>query len=793
MTEEKIIGKKCESELEDAGLQVSYEDLLKENKSLKRKLALSEQNLARSKQVDVVLKRVDNIINKSLIKEQMFFQLVLANMTNILLLLDFDGRFAYASKTFLDVLEIEEFGFIQGNDYRDVLQSHIAADTLKRLSTGVYHAINRKTIISFEEQIDFNFQKHPRIYSINIISMISDDQHAGTMMLFNDITEINNALRAAENANQAKSNFLAAMSHEIRTPLNAIIGIVHILLRKDNLDNEFREALDRIFSSSDSLLSIINDILDLSKIESGKMELAPIEYQIPNLINDAVQLNVVRIGEKPIDFLLEVKENLPLKLMGDELRIKQILNNVLSNAIKYTKKGFIKLSVDFELNPTTEEFYLKFIIADSGQGIKLEDQKKLFTDYLRFNTQMNKYTEGTGIGLRITHNLVELMNGTISLKSEYGKGSTFTVIIKQDIIPAISTIGIELAQSLCNFTYQSERKLSSKQIITEPMPYGSVLIVDDMESNLYVAEGLLAPYKVKIEKAHNGYMAMEKISKGGFFDIIFMDHMMPVMDGIQATQMLRSLGYKGIIIAMIVNALSGNLQMFTQNGFDGFISKPIDLRQLDDMMHKYISEKYPDEAKNYKNLSAINTQAKQDQNDPKLLKIFYSDTLKAISTMNNAIMRSDIKLFTINAHALKTMLASIGENEHAIIAANLETAGLNNDLDFIKQNIDEFMNILTNIIKKIESKLYNQLPEPDLTEDTHILEEQLNYLIEACFNYDDNKAFSILDALAIKSWKSDTCNYLEEIRDKIFLHSDFDEAAKIAKKLAEIKKSKELY
>jgi len=233
--------------------------------------------------------------------------------------------------------------------------------------------------------------------------------------------------RQAEAATRSKSEFLAAMSHEIRTPMNAIIGIAQIQMQKEDLPDEYASALEKIYTSGSNLLSIINDILDMSKIETGKMELNPAEYDMPSLINDAVQINIVRVGSKLIEFKLDVNENLPSRLYGDELRLKQILNNLLSNAIKYTENGSVKLSVNHCADG--EDVILRFVVEDTGQGMKSEDRQRLFSEYLRFNTDANRATEGTGLGLNITRKLVEMMSGTIGVESEYGKGSVFTVTV----------------------------------------------------------------------------------------------------------------------------------------------------------------------------------------------------------------------------------------------------------------------------------------------------------------------------------------------------------------------------
>ena len=427
-----------------------------------------------------------------------------------------------------------------------------------------------------------------RIFTLRYHTVFGNNEKTGSVFTMSDISDLAFAKEQAEQANRAKSNFLATMSHEIRTPMNAIIGISQIQMQKGDLPEEYELALNRIYNSGKTLLGIINDILDMSKIETGKMELNPSSYDIPSLIHDVVQINAVRIGSKPIELILHANENLPSRLMGDALRLRQILNNLLSNAIKYTDEGHVKLSIDhFEQDG---DVMLRFVVEDTGHGMKPEDREMLFSMYLRFNNDANRTTEGTGIGLSITKNLVDLMGGSIEVESEYGEGSRFTVLIKQEAVES-RVIGKELSEQLSDFSFRDDKMLEQLQIAYTSMPYGRVLVVDDVEVNLLVAEGMLAPYGTKVELASSGFEAIEKIEAGETYDIIFMDHLMPQMDGIETTGKLRALGYKGAIVALTANALVGNAEIFKQSGFDDFISKPVDVRQLNMVLKKYVREK----------------------------------------------------------------------------------------------------------------------------------------------------------------------------------------------------------
>jgi PAS domain S-box-containing protein len=440
-----------------------------------------------------------------------------------------------------------------------------------------------------------HFRQNDASYQVDV-EMLRDlnGEIDGYIEVVQDITKLEQmALQQAqaEAANRAKSDFLARVSHEIRTPMNAIIGIAEIQMQNRVVPKDVHEALGKIYHSGYSLLGIINDILDFSRIEAGKMELTPVKYEVASLIYDTVQLNIMRIESKVIKFILEIDPSIPAELFGDELRIKQILNNILSNAFKYTGHGEITMSVIAKYeNNVKDHISLIFTIRDTGQGMTRDQIQKLFDEYTRFNMEANRVTEGTGLGMSITKHLLDLMDGSITVESEPGKGSTFTVHIPQGITDS-GVLGEEVADNLKHFRFSSMAKMKTAQIVREPMPYGSVLIVDDVGTNLYVAKGLLAPYELDIDIAESGYETIEKIKAGKVYDIVFMDHMMPEMDGVETTKILREMGYKQPIVALTANAVMGQAEMFLLNGFDDFISKPIDIRELNAVLNKMIRDK----------------------------------------------------------------------------------------------------------------------------------------------------------------------------------------------------------
>ena len=400
----------------------------------------------------------------------------------------------------------------------------------------------------------------------------------------------------AEIFSQTKSEFLAKMSHEIRTPMNVVLGITDSNLQKKDLPDEYRADFEKIYSASDLLLHIINDILDLSKIEAGKMEIKVGKYEMASLISDVVHQSKVMYADKPIDFRLEVTENMPMNLYGDEFRIRQILNNILSNAFKYTQKGEIKLDFSCE-ELSSEEIKLKFYVMDTGQGLSPEQIELLFDEYTRFNSDKNHSITGTGLGMPITYKLIKMMDGEIKVESKEGEGSIFSVSFPQRKDDD-ALFGRELIEKLQSFQISEIKQEKKARLVREPMPYGRVLVVDDIASNIDVAKLLLKPYQLNVEEAESGFAAIGKLEEGKEYDIIFMDHMMPKMDGIEATVKIRAMGYRRPIIALTANAVAGQEELFRENGFDEFISKPIDIRQLNEILKHYIRDKHGSSCEN---------------------------------------------------------------------------------------------------------------------------------------------------------------------------------------------------
>ena len=388
------------------------------------------------------------------------------------------------------------------------------------------------------------------------------------------IAQLNEAKIAAEKANTAKTEFLSSMSHEIRTPLNAIVGFSNMLLEDKTLPDSAKDEVNDIVMASDNLLEIVNGILDISKIEAGKLEIVNTEYDFNKVTTELIALTKGRLGDKPIELITKIDDTIPRVLYGDASRLKQICVNILTNAVKYTKEG----SITFSINSVVKNDVCRLIISveDTGIGIKQENINKLFNKFERLDLEDNVTIEGTGLGLAITKKLVDLMHGKIVVQSVYGKGSKFTVSIDQMIVknPTITTSESVIASD--------EIKVNNKL----------VLVVDDNKINLKVAERLLGTYGITTECVESGFICIDNLKNGKKYDLILMDDMMPKLSGVETLHKIKEQipDFNIPTVALTANALTGMREKYLADGFNDYLAKPISKDELNRVINEYLNK-----------------------------------------------------------------------------------------------------------------------------------------------------------------------------------------------------------
>jgi signal transduction histidine kinase len=561
-----------------ASLRDEIKKLKTENAKIARELRINTAYLDKVSKAEETQDAFRKMLSESNARQKAYTDMLLESCPNIILLFDDDGKLVLCTKMFLLMTRTPNFDYIKGSDFRKLFSLYMSDEDITEfeVTSGQVHLPGEGVTLS--KWIDLG-QNGSRYFSIEFTGIGGKEGGdagitRGVLAVFQDLTDLMGEKQRAEAANRAKSDFLAVMSHEIRTPMNAILGLNEILSRTE-LTPLQSKYLDDVKRSTQSLLTIINDILDFSKIEAGKLEIVSVPFNLRSLLDNLHTMFGILYNAKNLDLAFSADENLPEWIMGDENRIRQILTNLLSNALKYTNRGEVVFSarLETEAGDAGQPGMLRFDIKDTGIGIKEEDREKLFKPFEQLDLRKNRNVVGTGLGLAISYQLCRLMGGNLWVESEYGKGSTFSVT----------------APFTCAAALDAEDSGSPPEFTA---PDAKILVVDDIDINREVCAVMLESFGIKADLAPGGAEAVECAATNGY-DLIFMDHMMPGMDGIEATAYIRSIGgrYAALpIIALTANVVDGAEQMFLANKIDGLLAKPIELARLNACLRRWLPE-----------------------------------------------------------------------------------------------------------------------------------------------------------------------------------------------------------
>lgn len=625
---------------------------------------------------------------------------------------------------------LKEAVIVTDADHRFLFLNSMADKIITSINKEQGYSTDDKIYAFIQGSQDF-FDWKDRHYQVEETVLKDNELIQGYMMTIVDVTKIieqNHLMKRlvlqTEDANRAKTNFVSNMSHEIRTPMNSIVGITEILLRSRHSPKE-QEYLLNIQSSGRVLLTIINDVLDCSKMEAGKMQLFDEPYDTCSLFHDLRISMENRIGHSGLELIYDIDQDIPCKLKGDMGRIRQVIINLVNNAIKYTEKGSVRFSVHVR-QKNTDKVMLYYEVADTGIGIRKEDQKILFDAFQRVEMDRNRYVEGTGLGLTISQNLVNMMGGVIEVESEYGKGSRFFFTIEQTIIDPTPVSAI-------NYNGQKDNVTEKEAECLFIAPEAHILLVDDNELNLVVAKELLKPLRMQIDTAENGLQAV-KMVRGSQYDLVLMDHMMPVMDGIVATKTIRELPdekYKKLpIIALTANAMVDARKEFLNAGMNGFVAKPIDFtricNQLKLWLPKELVQEVPGEEAKQLLMNDISDSEIQPENPEtgfsfeegvkhcgskaalmKTIRIFYRTIDSKANKIEQCLKEGLISDYVIEVHALKSSALLIGAVPLSEAAKELEDYGKQGKTEVLEEKTPDVLTLyrdLKNILRPYAEK-----------------------------------------------------------------------------------------
>ncbi len=755
-------------------------DALEENERLRLSVARKERSNFILAQLNEQSERLWAAHEEEKKLQYLYNDLLLKNSPNIVFLFNEHLRYVLGSEPHSPLVG-ETPGGLGNKPLPQVFSDQVDPEWVERIHASAQAVLGTGESRRFSDTIRLGDSPPLEAQILMGPIMEGDGRIRGVIITVTDVSELVAAQRKAEEAARAKSDFMANMSHEIRTPMNAILGIAEILLHGGGLGESQRKYVKDIKMSADSLLAIINDILDISKMDVGKMDLLPATFDFGAFLDNLRSFATYLAGEKGLSFVFETDGDIPAFLLADDMRLRQVIVNLLANAVKFTPAGQVTLRV------SAREATLRFDVVDTGIGIRREDQAGLFQPFRQVDSTRNRRIKGTGLGLSIAKNIVLLMGGCIDFESVYGQGSTFSVVIPKIVGDAG---GVAAAGAPVRSIYPNSAR---------------ILVVDDNEVNLSVAAGLLKTlYDLDSDQALSGAEALDKVTAGRY-DLIFMDHMMPDMDGVETTARIRRMGgwQKEVpIVALTANAVAGAKEMLLAAGMDDFLAKPLQKSELERVLRMWLSEGAGLEARpvpaggddaagvyggvtgrvaewpEINVVDGMETAGNASEVYERSLKLLRDKIPGLLAVLEQALAEGDLPLLAIHAHGMKSSLASVGAGALSHQAKDLELAAKGGDLAHCRLFLPGFISDLRNLERKL-AKVFQEVatagvPVPKGGEAE--LQAGLAKTLDALAQYDADAIGESLKPLLGLDFSGETNALLTVLKDKVDAF-DYDGAA----------------
>ena len=766
-----------------------------ENKKLKRENKHLQRDNEMLRMANEQAAHIQEFVQRDNMRQLFYNDQLLKTSPYIIILTDEHLQLVMASEMFFLFTGEDSSRIENGFALEDSLKNFMEPEELKDFMKQCRDSLAGEYIPSYIYTKDMGGTKN--YLQITIRAMRNaEGEIPGLNIIFVDMTEMIEAREHADEANKAKSSFLANMSHEIRTPINAVLGMDEMILRESS-EAQIRSYAGNIRQAGKTLLALINEILDFSKVEEGKMEIIPTRYELGSLVNDVVNMVTERVKKKGLELKVDIDEEIPHELFGDEIRIKQCILNVLNNSVKYTEKGQVGLEMGYG-RIDDEHISLKVKVTDTGIGMKKEDLERLFAPFTRIEEKRNRNIEGTGLGMNITKSLLELMGTSLHVESEYGIGSEFSFEIEQKIL-SNEPIG-DYAENFKSRSEDVSDRVYKPQFYA---PSARVLVVDDTETNLLVIKALLKATGVQVDTVSSGREALTALDYAEY-DIIFVDHMMPEMDGIETLgEMKKRDDYdRSTHIALTANAISGSREKYLSYGFDDYLSKPVDGALLEKTMMRYIDpSKLTSEAEAMEFQEAAGADDQSEDEIPDwlwdvegvdvkegikncgdaggLVEIagsFHDTAQKKKRDILDAYREERWKDYTIFVHAMKSSARLIGAAELSEMSRKLEDAGNAQDIDYITSHTDEMIALLDQIDEGLTGFDEVQGSSTPISETQ--LKEAYQVIYDYSKNYDHKMIEAILDSIKEYSLEKEDEEVFAKLKDMLMV-LDWDGMAEL--------------